>query len=139
MKSIQAKHGFLVKLSKGENLSENIIKFALAQKLNSGVFYAIGALLEVEIGFYNLETHAYEFKTIKKPLEIASMIGNLSYFENQPILHIHAVLSDENLNCFGGHVNNAVIGGTCEIYFTPLEVSLKRSVDTQTGLKLWDI
>ena len=40
---------------------------------------------------------------------MVSVNGNVAWFENEPIVHMHGVFSDEEYKCFGGHVAKLVI------------------------------
>ncbi len=46
-----------------------------------------------ELNFYNLETKTYEKKTIDEPLELISLMGNISHIDEKP-LRIYMPLSE---------------------------------------------
>jgi uncharacterized protein len=56
----------------------------------------------------------------------------------EPILHMHATLSDETMQAYGGHIKELQVGATCEILLHRWYDSqgLKRAKDSETGLKL---
>lgn len=136
MNSIKTDKGFIIRLTKGEKIIETLSEFSKNQTIYSGVFQGIGAVLDAQLGFYNLDRKEYEFKKIESLHEIVSMNGNISRVDNQPFLHIHIVLASNNLQCIGGHLKEAAVGATCEIYLTPFDTELTRQFDEETGLKL---
>jgi len=101
-------------------------------------FYGIGAVLEAELAFYSLAKKKYIFKKLEKPQEIVSLTGNIALVENKPFLHIHAVLANDDFICSGGHLKEAVVGATGEIYLFSLKDAIERIFDEEIGLKLLD-
>ncbi|MEK7571238.1 MAG: PPC domain-containing DNA-binding protein [Patescibacteria group bacterium] len=127
---------YFIRLMMGENLVEKLTTFCVEKGINTGVLQGIGTASQVEIGAYNLKEKAYHWKVFNKNLEIVSLTGNVSLVDDKPFLHMHTVLSDENYACFGGHLKEAIVGPTCEIFLTNLETAISREYDESTGLKL---
>ena len=92
------------------------------------------------MGFY--EEGEYKRIEVKKPLEIASCIGNVSMKENgELIVHAHMVVSDRSGNSYGGHLlNGCKVAATAELMLIEaLEVDLKRKFEDKYKLYLLDI
>lgn len=138
MQFVKTDNRYIIRLALGENFSEQLLKLCEKEEINTAFFYGLGATLSSELAYYNLRTNKYQNKQFDKTLEIVSLTGNITTVDKKPFIHAHIVLSDENYNCFGGHLKDAMIGGTCEIYLTKEELKLSRKDDTQTGLKLID-
>lgn len=130
---------FLIKLNKGEKIVENLTKFVNENKISSGYFYGIGAASSVEIAHYNVETQKYSSKIFDKPLEITNIIGSLGSFEGKPLIHPHITVGDENMQTFGGHLDEATISGTLELVFLDFKMALYKKIDPEVGLKTFDI
>ncbi len=128
--------GYIIRLLKNENLIEELTNFCNENAIQSGIFYGIGAVLDAELGFYHLDKKEYEFKKLNKPLEIVSLTGNIALVDNKPFLHIHTVLSDIDFSCMGGHLKNAIVGATCEVFLFDFEEDIERIYDEDIGLKL---
>jgi len=136
MQFVKTENYYLIRLEKGEDIIPCLTKFCEENNVLSGVFQGIGAFLSSELGYYNLENKEYSFKKIDKACEIVSLTGNLSVLDGKPFFHIHTVLSDENLACFGGHLKQGTVGATCEIYLLPSVTKIERELDEAIGLKL---
>lgn len=136
MEFLKSDKGYVVRLEKGERLVEKLTGFCKENNIHSGIFNGIGAVLGAEIGFYNLDKKEYEFKKFDQNLELASLIGNVSLVDQEPYLHIHVVVSDSNLACYGGHLKEATVGATCEIYLDDHGIGISRKYDEEIGLKL---
>jgi predicted DNA-binding protein with PD1-like motif len=130
--------GFVIKLSRGEELMSTLTSFCETRGIQSGVFSGIGAVEHVTIGYYDLNTREYFFREEKGVFEVASMQGNVALVDSAPFIHAHAVLSrcDESLECIGAHIKEATVAVTLEIFLTPFDVVLRREMDETIGLKL---
>ena len=138
MQHVQIHNGFFIVLSRGEDLFTSLVQFCEEQEVHWGQFHAIGALEQVEIGYYDIATKEYVFRTEEGPFEVASMDGNVSELGDAPFVHAHAVLSrcDESLECIGGHLRRARVALTLEVCLWQVTQPLLREFDDETGLNL---
>lgn len=136
MQSLRTEKGYLIRLLKDEKIQETLTKFCQEHKIYAATFSGIGAVQEAEVGFYHLDQKQYHFQKIAQPMEIVSLLGNVSLVENNPFLHIHITLGKEDLTCMGGHLKEATVGATCEIFLSPLQEKIERVYDEEIGLKL---
>ena len=65
--------------------------------------------------------------------------GNLSRKDGEPYLHLHAAFADEKGAVIGGHLNEAVISATCEMFIKIFDIDIGRRISEQTGLNIFDI
>ena len=80
----------------------------------------------------------YFKKTFIGEAEITSLLGNITQKDGEPYIHLHINAADENLNAFGGHLNECVISGTCEMFVDEISGNTGRAYDSETGLNLFD-
>jgi len=123
-----------------EDLLEGIKKRVKESKVKAGLLFLIGSLKEACLGFY--EEGEYKRIEIKKPLEIASCMGNISVKENgELIIHAHMVVSDKSGNAYGGHLlKGCKVAATAELMLIEaLEVDLKRKFEDKYRLYLLNI
>lgn len=100
----------------------------------------IGAALECELGFYNLETKQYQWRTFQGPLEILSLQGNLAKNEaGEMMFHLHGTFSDNQYQTVGGHVKDLTVGGTLELFIHRSYQPLHRKTDKAVGLQTLDL
>ena len=136
MKEFKLDSHYLLRLDKDEPLFSTLETWAQEKKLHGGYMKGIGALKDVELGFYHLDKKEYEKKVFEKEAELLSLDGNLSYKDGKPFFHIHAVLGNERFEAFGGHLFSANIAVTCEIQFIPIHEKIERKYDEEIGLHL---
>ena len=58
---------------------------------------------------------------------------------NEPYVHLHITVGDENCSSFGGHLIEARISATAEIFIHTLDCEVARVRDKAVGLNLLDI
>jgi hypothetical protein len=138
-KSTNSGFGYVIRLEKGEKLIESIKNFAEKENLDGGFFYGLGAVEDVFIGYYDLAKKEYIFSEMQGTYELASLNGNIALSDNKVVVHAHGVLGDNNLNTVAGHIKEATVAITVEI-FVHLQhgTEMKRLYDEKTGLNLLD-
>jgi uncharacterized protein len=133
-------YNYIIRLEKDELLVESLQRFAAETKLESGWVMGLGAVQWAELGFYDLPTQEYHWKKLTQLLEITSLQGNLSRFDGKPMFHVHGTFSGPDMQAFGGHVKEAAVAATCEIFIhTWFKDPLMRRHDAAVGLKLLDL
>ena len=126
------------RIKKDADLLFEINSFLLNNEIKAGKIEGIGAIQKGQVGFYNQETKEYQTITIDKPMEIVSLIGNVSLKEGKPFAHCHISLADENGNIKGGHLMEGCVVFAFEFVITVFDGSaLVRGFDEETKLPLW--
>jgi predicted DNA-binding protein with PD1-like motif len=128
---------FLCSLDHDSEIVASITNLAERLGVEVGAVAAIGALKRAEIGYYDQETHEYKAIGIDHPVEISSLIGNISIRDGKPFLHAHANLADSEGNVRGGHLSSGTVFAA-EVYLQELLGRLpERRHDPTTDLFLW--
>lgn len=126
----------VVSLEENSSLVEEIRRTADENSLDSAVVAAIGTLKHAKLGFYHGSQKGYETKEFEGHTELVSCTGSLAKSENgERVLHLHASISDEKFTVYAGHLFDAVVGYTVELYL--LEVAgaqLTKVLNPQNGL-----
>lgn len=130
------KDPFILMLKQGQNLFEAILDCAKTMGLTSASLQGLGALDDVTVAYYNLNTKQYQTKLFTGMYELISLHGNISMVEEQPFLHIHGALGQEDYSVVGGHFMEATVGPTAEITVIPFASPIHRKFNEETGLKL---
>jgi len=139
-REIKSKKKIMGKLDCGCDLLGGLTEICKNQHITSGFIQAIGAVQKACIGFYDQQTHEYHITTLNRPLEIVSLIGNISIKDGEPFVHAHITLADETEQAYGGHLAPGTIVFACEFILEIFEgESFIRSFDNETGLSLWNI
>lgn len=128
----------LIRLERGEKIIATLSDFFKKQKIQGGFFFGIGAVDKAELAHYDVKAKKYSSLSFNQPLEMTSIIGNVGVFNNQLIIHAHATFSDKKMQPIAGHLVEATISGTGEIFFIKTR-RLEKFFDQETGLKLFSL
>ena len=138
IKRVKPRELFIGKLSYGSDLLEEITDICRKENIQLGRVEALGAVQRARLGFYNQQTHEYQFFVLDQPLEITKLVGNVSLKNGNPFVHAHITLADKAGNAYGGHLapGTVVFAGEfmLETFDGPI---LERDLDETTGLYLW--
>lgn len=111
----------------------------MQEDIKSATVQGLGAVNDVDVGYYSLEEKRYFTKIFNQQFEMISLNGNITRKDGIPYLHLHIALSDENYKFYGGHLNRAVISITAEIYVNVLNGEVNRRINPETSLNILDI
>ena len=142
MKSIETKSKRIIvaKVEPNEDLIDSIITLVKKHDIKSGIINCIGALKKFTIGFYNINSKNYNLKTFEEYVELISCIGNLSFKDKDPIIHLHVSLGRSDYTVIGGHLTQpSIVSVTGEVKIIELDQKLLRAEDPQFNLSLLDL
>ena len=130
---------FSVVFDTGDEATTGLLDFARENDLKTAFFVGVGACRKVTLGFFDLEKKDYEKSVIDEQVEVMSLIGNIAVYENKPRLHAHIVIGKRDSTTHGGHLIEAVVRPTLEVFVTESPLKLTRTLDSETNLPLIDI
>lgn len=132
-------HTYYVRIDRGEEVMECLGAFAKKEGIRLASVSGLGAAGFVESGVYEVETKTYHSQTYEGEYEILSLIGTVTSKDGEPYLHLHISIGDGSGRAYGGHLNRAVISGTCELTIQEAEGKIDRTYDEETGLNIFAI
>ena len=128
--------GAFVVLERGEEVVASLSRLIGEQGLGACTITGIGALRDVEVGFFEVKNRAY-IRQVFPEAELLSMSGNASSLEDGGVaVHLHVVLGLKDFRAVGGHLFAGTVSVTAEIRVQRVEASLVRREDQETGLRL---
>jgi len=126
----------IVVLEKDQNVIEALTEVAISQKIRGGHITGIGAVKDVELGFYELHKKDYIRKKFTgDDYELIALNGNVSLRDGLPYIHVHTALGRSDFGVFGGHLFEARVAVTAEIYITPFGMMPERTFQPGLGLQ----
>jgi uncharacterized protein len=126
------------RIEKGEEIVSSFKEICKKYQIKSGFISGLGAVENVQIAYYNIEEKQYHHKQLKGDYEIVSLSGTISIFNDEPHVHLHIALGDEEFNVSGGHLDHGIVSLTCEFMITVFDAGIERKYDPETGLNLLD-
>jgi hypothetical protein len=128
---------FVVILDTGDEILSSLKSVAQAEDLAGSSFKAIGALSDVELGWFNWETKTYQTAIkLQEQVELLSLIGDIALKDGQPQIHAHLAIGRKDGTAHGGHLLSATVRPTCEIVITESLKHLQKEIDPESGIAL---
>jgi hypothetical protein len=129
----------VIRLERGEKVIEKLLELCEKEKIRAGYFNGLGAASEIELRHFNLTTKEYSSKKLSGQYEITSLHGNVSEMDGKSYIHAHIAVGDSQFNSWSGHLKEATVSATCEIFLFKLDRVITRKKDEGIGLNLLDI
>lgn len=137
MKSFDIKRVILLRIDRGEEVISSIVNACEQEEIKAALINGIGLLSRAKLAVFVPEKQAYDSFEVDKPMELASLMGNVSIKDGRPFVHLHVVLGDKE-GSVAGHLMEGYIGGTGEIAILELKGELRRDLE-KDGLTLLNI
>ena len=130
-------NSYVIRIDKGEEVIAQLQVLCQKENITLGNISGLGATNYIEVGLFDVSEKKYHKTTIEKPLEITSLVGNISRKDNEVYLHLHINVSDIDCNTYGGHLNKCIVSATCEIIINEIDGKMERYFDEEIGLNLY--
>jgi uncharacterized protein len=129
---------YAIVLAKGDEVMSGLTDFARQNKVASASFTAIGAFSHATVAWFDNARKQFKLIPIEQQVELVSMIGDIALVNDQPAVHTHVSVASSDGTVRGGHVINAFVFPTLELFMTVYPTPLHKESDEATGLKLID-
>jgi predicted DNA-binding protein with PD1-like motif len=140
MFNVQASIGqvHILKPPFGSDLLKELESYVKEKGINLAWLSGVGAVSRATLRYYDQPKQSWLDLELDRRLEVAGLLGNVSLLNGEPIVHVHATLSDEQGRCYGGHLGHNTLVFNLEILLTTLSgPNVIRKMDAETGLTIW--
>jgi predicted DNA-binding protein with PD1-like motif len=127
---------FLVKIEQGEEIMATLEAFVAQHGNGAALIHGLGAIKDVEIGYFELAIWEYHKRVLPDDLELLSFLGNAVIVEGKPVVHAHVVVSDHTFAAQGGHLFRATIAVTGEFFVQFTGIGATRATEDFCALRL---
>lgn len=121
----------------GDEVMSGLTDFAKREGIEGGHLSGIGALSSATLAFFDRTTLDYLSIPVADQTECLSMTGDVGFVDGEPLLHVHCVLGFPDGTVKGGHLVEAVVWPTMEIFLTESPTALPKAKDPESGLELY--
>ena len=128
---------YVLRVDKGEEVLESITKLCRLEDIKLGYAVGLGATDHIVVGLFDTKAKVYKKTEIMGPMEITSLVGDISTMNGETYLHFHINVCDENMNVRGGHMNACYISATGEITVIKIDGTVEREPSEEIGLNLY--
>ena len=99
----------LLSLSEGDDLVQSLTTFARSNGILAATITFLGSVSRADLSWYDPAAGDYRTFVLEEQMEVAGGTGNISLFEDQPLVHVHAVFADSTGATRSGHINTGTI------------------------------
>ena len=130
---------YAVVFAKGDEVLSGLTAFAAQEKIVSAFFTGIGAFEHAKFGWFDAAKKAYRDIVVGEQVELVSLVGDIGLVNGQGQVHTHGAVSLPDGTLRGGHLLEAVVWPTAEVFCTALPTALTKEEDAETGLSLFNL
>jgi predicted DNA-binding protein with PD1-like motif len=128
---------YAVIFSKGDEVLSGLTDFAKQYHVGDAHFTGIGAVSSALTAWFDIDRKLYHPLPVNEQVEVLSMIGDIATFQGKPIVHTHVVLGKRDGTTAGGHLFEAWVNPTLEVFVTADHGPLNKR-DDPSGLRVID-
>lgn len=133
---------YYVRLDKDDEVIASLLTLCEKEDIRTAHFQGIGGCSSAVTGVFETESKTYRQHKVTGMLEMISLDGNVTEYENKPYIHAHAAFAYHDAEgaaqALSGHLLEAVIGLTGEIVLTPAGGHIGRRYVEEMGIRIWD-
>lgn len=130
---------FALVFEEGDEVLRDLKAFLLAEQLGTGHFTAIGAFERATLAYFDWERKAYDPIPVDEQVEAVSVTGNVAQSNGEPAVHCHGIVSHRDGHTTGGHLLEAHVRPTLELFLTETPIHLQRTHRPAINLSLIDV
>ena len=127
-----------VSISKGDFVNQSLLDVAKINNVDFGWINGIGAIVDPELGYYDIENKEYIKKIIKGEFELTSLVGNITFNGDIPFIHSHISFSDLDFKAYGGHLFDCRVAAAGEFIIFKGPNRVYREYNNEIGLNVWN-
>ena len=133
---------YYIRLDKGDEIIASLTEVCTRENITAAQINGIGGCEKAVVGVFDLDKKEYNREEVAAMLELISLDGNVTVYEDKPYIHTHATFAyrgaDGRPAILSGHLLEAVIGLTGEIILTPADGVITRKYIKELGIRIWD-
>ncbi len=125
-----------VRLEDGDEIIAKLTEIAEKRDIKGAFVMGIGGIRRAKVGVFVPEKGEYEPEEVEGFSELVSLLGNISILpDGKPFPHLHVTLGTKK-GIVAGHLLEAEVQVTAEIFITTLSKKLSRELVNRYGFKL---
>ena len=128
----------VARIDRGEEILSSLKEVALRENIRLARVSAIGAVGDFTVGVFHTAEKQYRSNRFRGDWEIVSLSGSITQMYGEYYAHLHMSAGGTDGSVVGGHLNEAIVSATCEMFITVLDGTVERRFSPEVGLNLFD-
>jgi predicted DNA-binding protein with PD1-like motif len=130
---------YAVIFGKGDEVLSGLTELAESENIQGAQISAIGAFQHAVFAWFDEERKAFRNIPVDRQVEACSVLGNIGLVGGKPAVHLHGVVALPTGETRGGHMLEAYVWPTLELFLTAWPEPLVKVHDDETDLALFDL
>ncbi len=126
----------LARLVVGEEVITSLKALARTERIPAASLTGLGAVDDVTLALYHPVRKEYITTRLTEELEVATMTGNIAWVGDEPVVHVHGVVSRADCSTAAGHFVQARVSVTLEVMLSIYHDRVIRAPEPSLGLNL---
>ena len=139
MHHLEVEGGWLLRVDAGERLPAAIAAFCRENGVPAATVSGLGALSDVELGYYDLGTKEYARTRLSGSWELLALTCTVAQWQGELFAHTHVVVSGPDFTVRGGHLFAGTVSVTAELRVVAITHPVRRAMDPAFALHFLDL
>lgn len=131
------KNHIALRMDKGDDITESVLKVAEKEGVKAAKVSGIGATDNFTVGVFDMAKKEYEKCDFSGNHEINALTGNITEKDGKPYIHLHITATGKGGKVVGGHLIKGVISLTGEVIITLIDGEVLREFNDELGINRW--
>ena len=128
---------FAIVFATDDPVMAGLREFARERGIRGAHFTALGAFRAATIAYFDWASRAYQEIVVSENVEVAPLVGNIGTNDaGEVIIHAHCTLGRSDGSALAGHLVEATVRPTLELFLSTAVPPLVRRLDPVSGLFL---
>ena len=124
--------------AEGDEILSGLKEFAVKYKVTAAQFVGIGDASSSKFGWYDAKRKMFKVNELKEFGEITSLLGDITVYNGNPVVHAHVNLGTEDGLIHGGHLLEGIVNPTLQVMVTVHPLPLFKKMDEGSGILIID-
>ena len=130
---------FVVVMETDDDVVPELQRFFVAEQIVSAKLAGIGGFRRATLGYYDVDEKRYVHIEVDEQVELVSLIGNVTSYNDAPRLHAHCAVGHRDGRTTSGHLLAATVRPTLELTVRELPIRIVRTDRPEVGIPLIDL
>ena len=135
----QGEKTYAVIFGKGDEVMSGLTELAEHENIQAAQISAIGAFQHAVFAWFDDEKKAFRNIPVNRQVEACSVLGDIGLAGGKPAVHLHSVVAFPTGETRGGHMLEAYVWPTLELFLTTFPEPLVKVHGDETDLALFDL
>lgn len=128
---------YVLVFAKGDEVMSGLTDFATQYHVTAAHFTGIGSAESARLGFLDKSRNLFRLIPINEQTEVTSLMGDIAMYHGKPIVHAHMNVASADGTVRGGHLFQATVWPTLEVFVTVEAFPLTKRLD-EVGITVID-